>query len=63
MVTIEKELKLKGPGPAVSADSKVMVRERVTQTMGDATGKFATIIEKIALADAHGQRRLLELPQ
>jgi phosphate transport system ATP-binding protein len=43
MVTIEKELELKGPGPAVSADSKVMVRDRVTQTMGDAAGKFATV--------------------
>jgi phosphate transport system ATP-binding protein len=43
MVTIEKEVGLKGPGPAVSADTKVVVTERVPQDFTSGAGKIVTV--------------------
>lgn len=43
MVTIEKEIELKGPGPAVSAETKVVVKERVPQDFPSGAGKIVTV--------------------
>jgi phosphate transport system ATP-binding protein len=43
MVTIEKEVELKGPGPTVSADNRVVVKNRIAQDFPDAAGKIATV--------------------
>jgi phosphate transport system ATP-binding protein len=43
MVTIEKEVGLKRPGPAVSVDSKVVVKERVPQDFTSGEGKIVTV--------------------